>query len=481
MGSRVTLYLRVSQDKKGRKASVGQQERECQEAVADRGLGEVVKVLWDNDLSASEYATKDRPWFLELQRHVTAGETDVVAVWEGSRISRVMSVYTDFRDLCRKHRVKVYIMESDRLYDFSRVRDRRDFLDEGADSEYESGKSSDRILRSVKDRAAKGEVHGKLLYGYQREYHPHTRELTAQTIREDQARNVREAAERVARGESTHVVADDFNDRGIPAPRDRGRGWDPMQIKRMLTNRAYIAKRMHGGVETADAVWPPILDEATYYTCEAKLTDPARRTNKDVSVKHLLSGIAECGVCGETVRVVKNQGYPTYTCWPRGGKPGTRFHTARRESKVDRRAEWALFERMCRPDVREWLASATGDADTAAARDELVALEQRLEAFFREAEDGALSPATLGRMERRLAPQIEAARARARPRHLPSAVEELIQPSPEEVHAAWEPMDMTVKREVLRALMTIRIMPVGQGRRGADPATSILVDFIGDD
>lgn len=483
---RVTLYLRVSQDKRKRHASVSEQDTANRDAVGERELGEVVATFCDNDVSASEYATQDRPDFLDLHRHIAAGETDVICAWEGSRITRVMQVGVEFRDLCRKHNVTLYIVESDRLYDFSRVRDRRDVLDEFADSEQESGKNSQRILRSVKSRAAEGKPHGKLLYGYQREYDPHSRELLRQVPREDQAQYVREAGERVARGESAQAVADDYTRRGVPPPRGRAIGWDPIQIRRMLTNRAYIGKRIYRGQEVGQAQWPAILDETTYYTCEARLTDPARRTNKDITTKHLLSGIARCGAvvdgveCGEPMRVVKNRGYLTYMCWPKTTSGGRSFHTARREPMVDRRVEWALFERLSADDARDWLARVSGDEGAAAARDELIALEQRLEAFYREAEDGSLSPSTLSRMERTLAPQIEAARARAHPAHLPGAVQELIQPSPEEVHAAWEPLDITVKREVLRALLTVRVLPAGRGNKRPDPATYILVDFAGE-
>lgn len=477
MTLRIALYLRVSQDRSRRYASVEEQDNGCREAVDDRELGEVVQTLQDNDLSASEYATKDRPGFLELRRVVAAGEVDAVCVWEASRISRVMSVYVEFRDLCRKHGVQVYVADSDRLYDLSRPADRRAFLDEGGDSELESGKSSRRVLRSVKARAAEGKPHGKILYGYRREYDKSTGELLRQVIDEDQAPYVREMARRVLAGEAPNSVAADFNARGVPAPRQGT--WDLVRIKRILTNPGYIARRMHKGQDVGPAQWPPVLDEDVFYALQAKLSDPSRRSNRDTAVRHLLSGIAECGICYAPVRVVKNRGYLTYMCWPRGGQGG--FHVARRETRVDAYVTWCLFEQLSRSDAREWLAAAGGeDEQRRAAREEAEAKRGRLEEFYREAEAGRLSAEAYGRMERKLTPEIQQAEERARPPHLPSALSELICPTPEDVAAVWDGLDFTVKRDVIRAATTIRLMPVGRGRRNVDPRTSILVTFAGE-
>lgn len=474
---RIVLYLRVSQDRNRRYTSVDEQDSGCREAVDERELGEIVARLGDNDLSASEYATKDRPGFLELRRVVAAGEVDVVCVWEASRISRVMSVYVDFRDLCRKHSVKVFVADSDRMYDFSRPADRRAFLDEGGDSELESGKSSRRILRSVKARASEGRPHGKILFGYRREYDPTSGELLRQVIDEGRAPYVREAARRVLAGEAPNAVAVDFNARGVPPP--RAGEWDLTRIRRILTNPGYIARRMHKGTDAGPAQWPAILDQDVFYALQAKLTDPSRRNTRDTTVKHLLSGIAQCGICGATVRVIKNRGYLTYTCWPRNGRTG--FHVGRREPRVDAYVTWYLFERLSQPDAREWLAAAGGeDEHRRHAREEAEAKRARLEGFFQEAEVGRVSAEAYGRMERKLTPEIEQAEQRARPPHLPGALSDLIRSTPEQVAGVWEDLDFTVKRDVLRAAVTVRLMPVGRGRRNADPRTSIRVEFAGE-
>src|SRR3954469_6987933 len=85
-------------------------------------------------------------------------------------------------------------------------------------AERESDETRKRVLRAVRANADKGRPHGKLLYGYRREYDPATREFIEQTPDPDTAPIVQEAARRVLNGETPYAVAQDFNRRGIKPP-----------------------------------------------------------------------------------------------------------------------------------------------------------------------------------------------------------------------------------------------------------------------
>src|SRR5690606_8704828 len=64
---------------------------------------------------------------------------------------------------------------------------------------------------------------------YRREYDDRGR-FIRQVPNDPQAAVVREAAERVYRGEPCHAIAADFNRRGIPAPRP---GWAANKLRRL--------------------------------------------------------------------------------------------------------------------------------------------------------------------------------------------------------------------------------------------------------
>ncbi|MGI8680815.1 MAG: recombinase family protein, partial [Mycobacteriales bacterium] len=402
MTPRAAIYARVSSDPRGSARSVAEQERECRRTAALAGW-DVVELFIDNDRSASRYATKSRPAYAGLVEFVRSRSCDVVVTWEASRFQRDLQDYVVLRELCRDR--GVLWSYSGRTYDLSRTDDR---LTTGLDAllaERESDMTRDRVLRSVRANADAGRPHGKLLYGYRRVYDDNTGALTEQVPREDQAVVVREAARRVATGETPHAVASDLNRRGIPAP--RGGCWDLTQIRRLVTNPAYVGKRVHRGKVVGEAVWPALVDEATFYTCVSRMSDPRRKTVRDSAIKHLLSGIAICGVCGARVVVQKNRGSRAYLC-PDG------FHVSRRQDHVDDLVTKVLVTRLARPDVLELLGGAQSDDRVSAALGEAAEKRARLESFYDSAAEGELTPAALARIEARLIPEIEAAERYAR-------------------------------------------------------------------
>lgn len=496
MSLRVGMYLRKSSyggnKRVERGRSVKEQEAENRTAIeawnaaaADDRQMLLVERYTDDDRSASRYKRKEREEYNRAVADIEDGRLDVLQAWQSSRIQRDLAVYVALRDLCWASGVLWFY--NGRVYDLSRREDRLATGLEALIGEDQAELIRDDVLRAVRNRAAEGKPHGKLLYGYRREYDPDTGRMLAQVVDESKARYVREAARRVLAGEAPNAVGQDFIERGVPAPRSGV--WDLTKIRRMLTNPAYISRRILNGVDVGPGQWPPILEENDFAVLAGKFGDPNRRSSKDTEAKHLLSGIATCGAlvdgveCGLPLRVNKNRGYLSYTCWGRQGRrgDGTRFHTSRRETRVDYHVTWALFERLAMPDARDWLASAGGDDErTRQARDEAEAKRARLEEWARAAEREEVSSEMYGRMERKLAPEIASAEARARPAYLPGAVTDLLADTAEGVATEWEELDFTTQREILRSLVRVRLMPVGRGNRWADPAESIKVTFAGD-
>src|SRR4051812_20914725 len=244
MGMRAVIYTRVSSDPNDRGRSVAEQEAECR-SVCQREGWEVMDVYSDNDRSASRYATKDRPEFRRLITFVESGGADVLVTWEASRAQRDMDAYLRLRDLCERR--GVLWSYSGRTYDLAESTDRFSTGLDALLAERESDETRKRVLRAVRANADKGRPHGRLLYGYRREYDPATRELVGQVPDDETAPVVREAARRVLAGETPYSVAQDFNRRGVPTPTGGGRGWDLTQIKRLCVNPGYAGKRVHRG------------------------------------------------------------------------------------------------------------------------------------------------------------------------------------------------------------------------------------------
>src|SRR5439155_8871261 len=85
-------------------------------------------------------------------------------------------------------------------------------------------------------------------------------------------------------------------------------------------NPTYAGLRHWLGDIVAPGTWPPLVPPADHYAVAGMLGDPARRTQRDSSIRHLGSGLYRCGVCQQVVRTViqryRGEKVKAYSCWP---------------------------------------------------------------------------------------------------------------------------------------------------------------------
>jgi DNA invertase Pin-like site-specific DNA recombinase len=462
---RAVIYTRVSLDKKRKMRSVTEQETDARE-VCDEEDWHLVRVFCDNSLSASRFARKARDEYEELLAFLHAGEADVLILWEPSRGDREIERWIQLLKLCRKNSILIHIVSHEQTYDMGKPKDFKNLANEGVDSAYESDKTSLRLQRTMRSAAKAGRPHGRPLYGYKRVYDVDTGEMIGQIIDEEKAEIVREAARRIAGGESAYAVAEDFQKRCIPTPGMGKKGWDPTMITRMVVKDAYVAKRVHQKKVVGSGDWKPILDEKTFAICKKRLGDPARRTNRDRSLKHLASGAGRCGVC-ETptyfskIRAQKNRTYQTYIC-------DDHFCIAIKTDWLDEYLEDVIVERMSRSDARDILSRPRKVAETKGEELQELIQEKKvlLQSWYDAAAEGKISPNGLAEIESKLLPEIEVLGARLRSLVISPLLLDLACAKPRDV---WERWDIAMRREALGLLMIVRVMKTNRGARTFDP------------
>lgn len=448
---RAVIYTRVSQDRSQELRSVEKQEDECRDYCRSQGW-DVVRVFSDNDRGASRHSKKERPEYLALRAFLETGGADALVMWEGSRAQRDIAAYASLRDICASRGV-LYSYKG-RTYDLTRTDDR---FSTGLDAlldERESDVIKDRVSKDMARNASAGRPHGKLAYGYAREYNDRGSFLR-EVVKEEEAAVIRECARRVVAGDSLYAIANDLNARGVPAP--RGGKWIGTQIKRTLTGPRYVGQRVHQGVVVGPALWPAILDEATYLDCRAILLDPRRASVRDLSLKYLLSGSARCGVCGGKMRVIKNRGYHAYACHEA-------FCTAVRTERLEEYVVLLVLERLGRPDFLEVVAAreAALAAGGPEAVDEARALQDRLDGFYASAAEGAISPAGLASVETRLLAQIAEARERQTAARVPAVLRQV---AGADIAGRWEALPVATRRKVIDTLMIVKVNKTVRGSR----------------
>ena len=78
--------------------------------------------------------------------------------------------------------------------------------------------------------------------------------------------------------------------------------WTNLHLRRVLQNpRLVAALRVHQGKVIGPGNWEPILDADTLHGITALLNDPSRKNAVAFERRHLLSGIAKCGICGSAL------------------------------------------------------------------------------------------------------------------------------------------------------------------------------------
>jgi site-specific DNA recombinase len=449
---RALIYCRVSEDRRqGR--SVAQQEAECRATCDDEGW-EIVEVITDNDVGASRYSKGKRPGWARVLSLVEAGDVDVLVTWEGSRAQRDLASYSSLRELCISSGVKWHY--GGRTHDMSDWRDRRDTGRDAVDDEAESGRTSERIRRDVRAAALAGRPHGRRLFGYQRVYDPSTGALVGQEPHPDEAPVVRQIFADFLGGKAARTIARELNDAGITT--GTGARWADTQVKRVLTNPAYSAQRVHQGEVIGDATWPPLAERETFDRVQARFE--GRRGVRQTRTARLLTGVARCGTCSSKLHVGHDiHKRKMYQC--RNG-----FHVARDERHLDGYVTAVLLERLARPDVAETMAG-TPDPANADLRARAADLKARLDAAVAEFTAGRLSATTLAKIEQEMAPKIAEAERAARAALVPLEVD---LPAPERVASWWEGLPGEQRREVVAALVSaVVVNRTRQGGRRFDP------------
>lgn len=462
---RAIIYCRVSSDPRARGKSVAEQESDCRNIATTNGWT-VGEVLVDNDRGASRYSKGDRPAYRRLAEILSPG--DVLVTWEASRAQRDLGAYLQLRTLCEERGVPWCY--AGKLHDLTAGDDR--FLT-GLDAllaEKEVEQTRERVLRSVRANAAAGRPHGKLPYGYMIVRDPDTGQPVDRVPNTDTAPIVREIVRRVLAGDSLYALCKELNDRGIPGPRPKRDGskspWIPVTMRKIVESPTYAGLRTHRGQVVGEGTWEPLITMDEHERMKAVLADPRRLTQRGSEPRWLLSGIARCGVCGSKMNRLNNRGYDAYVCHEKSC-------VARKIVDVDTFVTEAVIRRL----EDQGLAGQIDSDDTAYADalDAVRALQQRLDAFTDSAAEGELTPAALARIEGRLRPQIEVAEARMRALSRSPIVAQAAGP---DAAGRWEAMGVRDRRELVRALVDVRIVKVGKGRRGLTPGEGIELTWL---
>lgn len=428
------IYVRISRDAEGSGLGVERQEADCR-ALAERLGWSVAEVFSDNDTSA--YSGKTRPGYKAMLQAVETGLVTAVVAWHTDRLHRRAAELEEFVALAERHHLQVQTVTAGTV-DLSTASGRMVARMLGAAAQHEIDHARERMARAKAQAASQGLYRGgPRPYGY---------EPDGVTIREDEAEKLREAARQVLAGRSLTSLAKEMGFVGT-----RGGAMAAQDVRRLLLRPRNAGLLEVDGRITGTACWPPLLDEGTWREVVAVLTDPSRRTTPGPERRHLLSGIAVCGVCKEPLRSHRaSRRRLSYSCPSR--------HVARSVEHVEEYVREVVCGFLGRPDARDVLTPRP--ESNGPLRERARVLRARLAEFEADYAEGLIGARVLREVTAKVEAElndVEARLAAAAP--LPgSAV--LAAPDPAATFLA-APLD--VQRALVSRLFTVT---VNVGRRG---------------
>jgi DNA invertase Pin-like site-specific DNA recombinase len=481
-GARVGLYCRVSLDDRSTEKSVGDQEAEGRAWVARVGARlDERHVYRDNSLPASRFTKKERPAYGQLLAAITAGKLDAVWVWAQNRGTRRVSVASELVDLFRDRDVLLVI--GGRVCDLHDPADVMQIhIQAAVDQKYVDDLSRD-VTRGKKRSAEAGRPAGSIPYGYRRVWEPTPKGQVWLRDEEhpDEAPIVREIFDRLAAGASIELIRKDLTDRGVPAK--QGGRWTGGSVRAIALAPRYIGQRVYritdhyssrqgdrskAVLQGVTAQWPALVDEETFWRVHRILTDPRRHSGGPRlgprTGRYLLSALALCDVCGRplarrrsAVNNERTEFQAVYECRDRGcvSVPAVDLDAVVSRGVIGWLSDPTVAAELSeRDDEPSEARQARADAEKARAQ------LQRLLADV-EAGDDELDPRVVSAEARRLDAAIADAERREQEASLPPVLLGLI--GQRQAADAWDALDVTAKRLIIREIAEIRVLAVGRG------------------
>lgn len=438
--------------------AIDRQRSACEQICKDRGWV-VVDVVTENDTSATK---GPRPKYASVIERMERREFDVLVVWHVDRLVRRLDDLERLITVSERAGVKVATASGDidLSTDAGRLVGR--ILASVARAEVERKGTRQRAADLQRAQAGLPYPGANRAFGY---------EPDGVTLRAEEAEVIRHGYEMLITGGTFRGVAKMWNDSGLLSGKKRwskygmrpALDWSTDSVADVLRNprNAGIRRYVHpdGLVEEFPAVWPAIVPEEMYRAAMAILNDPDRAKGPRIGLT-LLTGIAKCGVCDAPVHSGGGRaGARGYRCAATSG------HVGRRAAPVETLVEEMVLAWVSRPDAADvLLGHEAPDMQSLLAQRERIR-QRKIQLAVEFAAD--FDPAQMRAANAELARQMDTVNATIADAGRYSALGPLV--DADEPRAVWTAMDLDSKRAVISELMTIRLLPVGRGRRVFNP------------
>lgn len=487
-------YCRISYDKRGAAEGVGTQHVENENSADELGLT-IAQTYTDNDLSA--FSGIERPDYQRMIEDIEAGKIGTLIIRHADRLHRSVEEVSRFIKVARAHDVKLYSGMKGSFYNLNKAAGRKDLINDTLNAEYESDHRGERVSDARKRQARNGDYGGGVRpfgwgvdTGRVRSMCVNPKAPVAERRYEDrpvldmsrhsdaEAAEIRRWADDLLSGVSMRQVLADLADRGVKTVaeadgrnlRRNGRdvkheGWNSRTIKQILTHPRTSGHAVHHGEIVKRNAFEPIIPEEKRQALITLFTDPTRKTAPGNTPKWLGSLIYRCGVCddGTFMTARKNsRGTFVYRCREKG-------HCSRIAAEADGFVESVMIERLSRADVADLLPQRVS-VDVNELRDRLRELDAEETDVAIRAAQKKITAVMMEVFSAEIERQRDEIRKQLNDATAESPLAEFV--GADDSAKVWHGLSLGRKREIIRLLTPVTLMPVPAVRgRGFDPAS----------
>jgi site-specific DNA recombinase len=387
--SKAAIYVRVSTSKQEDGTSLESQEMRCRAYATEHGYVVDPSHVYVEVHTGVELW--ERPALTRIRDAIRRHEVDVVVTYAIDRLSRDPIHLGVVLSEAEHHHARIEFVSEplDNSPEGQLLRYVRGYA-----AKVEHEKIRERVTRARQSVAAKGSAWsgGKPLYGYSGLSEGATKETRFVRYVADPltAPIVQRIFQMTGAGMSTYTIAKALTDGGIPSPGGRP-NWQHTAVRRILTNTAYIGRKVAWYTRTAknagsgkkacalrdpsewvtlpETTVPALVAEDIFALAQHRLATGKQwspRNNSNPEAALLRGGFAKCGYCGYTL--VAAYHVPSavyyYRCGSSGRVGSTCHHTIHCSILDD--AVWSRIDAIRHNPalIAQQLALQDGVADT---------------------------------------------------------------------------------------------------------------------
>jgi DNA invertase Pin-like site-specific DNA recombinase len=443
---RAAMYLRISEDRTGDQLGVVRQRQDCQELCRSKGWTAVEYV--DNDISAT--SSKPRPAYEQMLTDIRDGHLGAVVAWDLDRLHRRPIELEYFMALADERHLGLATVSGD--VDLSTAQGRLVARLKGSVAAHEGEHRKARQLRAARQRADQGVPNWSQAFGYLGDSH----QLDPQT-----APLVKQAYADILAGASLNDICRQWNNAG--AVTVTGRPWVATALSKFLRKPRNAGLRAYKAEIVGKGTWPPLVDEMVWRAAQAVLDAPGRAPGRKAVRRHLLTGVALCGKCRNTLSgSYRTDGRIVYVCKQCHG-------VSILAENVEPLVYGIVGGRLAMPDADDLLKAEQHDtAEAEKLRTQRAALLAELDNIGVERADGLLTGKQAKIATDRITEKLAAIEARQQDQDRLRVLDGIPLGKPAAA-AAVKKLSPDRFRAVADLLMTITVAPVGKSGKVFNP------------